>query len=310
MDNSNVEVTKLPIEGKIILYTTGLEVDSQEVRFYCADGSCYKMWHEQDCCESVSLNDISGDISVLECAKVLSAEEYSKKGEPDDYGTSTYTFYNIRTDKGYIQLKWYGESNGYYSEDVDFKLVPDVPEYHRGVLEDIRKKLDEIIEICDGELGYFVDSLGPEYITSVKDEIRELYRTRFQIPKMGDGDINLHYVCEHCQHPIGYADIYDIVYYGHNNPMWKMATISPLMRSKYRAYIDKDGNFYVVEPGYYGRNIQAVRFAVGSTISHSAYFNPDTIIITGLSEETKFGAYCPRCGEKLPIDKPIYKGVI
>lgn len=108
--------------GKTITSIIHADLEQEdELIFCCDDGSSYKMYHEQDCCESVSLEDICGDFDDLIGAPILIAEEITSSGEEPDWGdTYTWTFYKIATVKGHVTLRWYGSSNGYYSESVDF----------------------------------------------------------------------------------------------------------------------------------------------------------------------------------------------
>lgn len=101
-----------------------VDVDNlkDEIIFHCTDESVYKMYHEQDCCESVTIDDICGDINDLTGQPILVAEERSNSGNTE-YGSETWTFYTIRTVKASVDIKWWGESNGYYSEGVDFVQI-------------------------------------------------------------------------------------------------------------------------------------------------------------------------------------------
>ena len=81
----------------------------------------YVFFHAQDCCESVGINDIVGDLSDLENEVLVTADEVEGESPADfeAYESYTWTFYKFATRKGYVDVRWLGESNGYYSESVN-----------------------------------------------------------------------------------------------------------------------------------------------------------------------------------------------
>lgn len=110
--------------GKTLTKVIG-DVTDDSIEFYCDDGTIYYMYHEQDCCESVSIEDINGDWEEIIGSEIILADEsqsYDSDSQDDDgyyYESCTWTFYTIRTQKGGVDIRWYGTSNGYYSESVD-----------------------------------------------------------------------------------------------------------------------------------------------------------------------------------------------
>lgn len=88
--------------------------------FHTACGKKYRMLHYQDCCESVEIEDICGDLTDIMDSEILEAEEVCNTDETGQYESATWTFYKIGTVKGRVTLRWLGVSNGYYSESVSF----------------------------------------------------------------------------------------------------------------------------------------------------------------------------------------------
>lgn len=101
-----------------------VEGEDDKIIFNCMDGTAYKMYHEQDCCESVTIEDICGELDRLVGKPITKAEELVNSNGDRDYDeSSTWTFYNLATVRGYVTIRWYGESNGYYSESVNFMQI-------------------------------------------------------------------------------------------------------------------------------------------------------------------------------------------
>lgn len=95
------------------------------IYFIVDDNERYVMYHDQDCCEYVTIEDIVGDLQDLIGSPLLEAEESSNSGDVEEgYGdTFTWTYYKFGTIKGHVNIRWYGSSNGYYSESVSLKRM-------------------------------------------------------------------------------------------------------------------------------------------------------------------------------------------
>ena len=82
-----------------------------------------EMIHHQDCCETVYLADVVGSFEDLIGYPLLEVSENLVDIATEDM-SSTASYYNFKTIKASVQLRWVGESNGHYSETIDCFLYP------------------------------------------------------------------------------------------------------------------------------------------------------------------------------------------
>lgn len=94
----------------------------EQITFWFSDGSVCRWYHHQNCCESVDIEDVNGEWTDLLNTPLIVAEERKDVGS-EDYGSYTWTFYTFRSVNGSVDVRWYGYSNGYYSERVDFEMI-------------------------------------------------------------------------------------------------------------------------------------------------------------------------------------------
>ena len=111
------------------------QYEKKYLLFTTIDNKRYLLMHIQDCCESVYIEDINGNLSDLIGSTILMSEEISSKEHPDDIAKElegieeelgqsfTWTFYKFATIKGYVTVRFYGTSNGYYSQTAKFMEI-------------------------------------------------------------------------------------------------------------------------------------------------------------------------------------------
>ena len=116
--------------GTTITDIEGMEEGSTEILIFLKGSrtprTCITLYHEQDCCENVVVDQVDGSVYRHIGATIFAIREkvsYEEEGEDleicDD--SNTWTFYDIETSKGRLSFRWHGSSNGYYSESVNIK---------------------------------------------------------------------------------------------------------------------------------------------------------------------------------------------
>ena len=108
------------ILGKVLV--SAVENRDDSVIFTTSEGDKYKLAHHQDCCEYVYIESVVGDLQDLVGNPITMAERVTQD-DPDHGESATWTFLKFATIKGYVDIRFHGSSNGYYSESASmYKL--------------------------------------------------------------------------------------------------------------------------------------------------------------------------------------------
>lgn len=110
--------------GKVCKVVVVQSSEDDSMTFTSDDGHVFRFYHSQDCCESVGIYEIHGEVADLEGSPLVQAEAvaHANVNAPDGGHESwTWTFYKFATAKGAVTVRWLGSSNGYYGEGVSFR---------------------------------------------------------------------------------------------------------------------------------------------------------------------------------------------
>lgn len=100
-----------------LVFTAVVQSGEDSIRFFQGEKACFELTHVQDCCEHVYIESIVGDLTDLQDSPILVSEE-SSSDDPNADESGTWTFYKLATRKGYVDIRFYGSSNGYYGESA------------------------------------------------------------------------------------------------------------------------------------------------------------------------------------------------
>ena len=131
------------LEGRTLTSVERVGDDDNELVFTTDTGHVFRQYHQRACCEDVYIESIVGDLHDLVGSPIIIAEEVRDPGlapipkqQPEDWWDDdgdnpfnpipesySWTFYKLATIKGYVDIRWYGTSNGCYSERATLECL-------------------------------------------------------------------------------------------------------------------------------------------------------------------------------------------
>ncbi len=115
-------IGEVVIEAEIIRTNSKLGFSRDvSILYLKTDNYIAVFYYEPDCCATCTIDDVSGDLNSLVGSKLTTARVSTNKSE-EEGDSNTWTYYHFATIKGYVDIKWFGESNGFYSEEVSMSM--------------------------------------------------------------------------------------------------------------------------------------------------------------------------------------------
>lgn len=120
----------IPFENLLGKIFIDISINNNCIKFETDNGEIYELIpdanDEVGNDVNTDIEDINGDIKDLLNSPILQSKEATNN--KDDFGQSyqesfLWTFYKLSTVKGYVVIRYYGRSNGYYSEKVTLYKV-------------------------------------------------------------------------------------------------------------------------------------------------------------------------------------------
>lgn len=143
-EHTSEEAFSEALLGKTITEVLVVTDDEEPVavRFRLSTGEVLELAHRKECCESVIIESIVGDLRDLVGSPITMADEVSvedlrvpeaiqaqwdeERKERESVGehfeepqSRSWTFYKLATIKGYIDIRFFGSSSGHYSESAE-----------------------------------------------------------------------------------------------------------------------------------------------------------------------------------------------
>lgn len=175
------------VDFSILIGKTLIDIQesSDSLWFKDAENNEYSLLQLHPDGASVTLDDIVGDLDDLLNTPILFAEEVSgDTGKSEDYESYTYTFYKLATVKGWVDIKFFGTSSGYYSEKADFIKYRSANENELNVIIRDLKNDNERLHDVNRVLDYRINTLEKSRLfsqTTFKDKISDRLRTTHNI---------------------------------------------------------------------------------------------------------------------------------
>lgn len=114
------------IIGETLTYVD-IDDSNEQILLTTKSGKQIRIYHSQDCCESVHIEDTHGSWHDLLGKVIIDAthEEDRENDPPKNEESWTRTTLTFKVNDATVINKWIGTSNGYYSESVNFEeIVP------------------------------------------------------------------------------------------------------------------------------------------------------------------------------------------